>query len=406
MNNPEPTQRSPLWSPLTKLAIGLTFIAIVAALMVRFRDIIGPLLVAFVLSYMLHPVASSLSKLSRLSWRISVNLIFLVVVVIFGGVMAVAGLTIIQQIQSLIIFVRQLITDLPNILADLSTQVYQIGPFQISMAQYDLPALANQVLSVVQPILGRMGGLISTFATSAISTLLWSLFVLVIAYFLLADAGKVPSQLVKVEFPGYDVDLRRLGLELRKIWNAYLRGQLTIILMVIFVYSIMLSALGVRFAIGIAILAGMARFVPYLGTFIAWFTLGMVAFFQGSNYFGLEQYQYALLVVGISMLVDQVFDNLISPRIFGDTLGVHPAAVLVAAIVATNLIGVIGLVLAAPVLATFNLVSRYVLRKMFDLEPWPEVEGGGAYPRGRWVRWWHRLQAWFRALRHRIRCWF
>jgi predicted PurR-regulated permease PerM len=403
VNNPEPTQRSPLWSPLTKLAIGLTFIAIMAALLVRFRDIIGPLLVAFVLSYLLHPVVSGLSKLSRLSWRISVNLIFLVVVVIFGGLIAVAGLTIIQQIQSLIIFVRQLITDLPSILADLSTQVYQIGPFQFSMEQYDLQAIANQVLSVVQPILGRMGGLISTFATSAISTFLWSLFVLVIAYFLLVDAGKVPSQLTKVEFPGYDADLRRLGLELRKIWNAYLRGQLTIILMVIVVYSVMLSAFGVRYALGIAILAGMARFVPYLGTFVAWFTLGMVAFFQGYNYFSLEQYQYALLVVGISMLVDQVFDNLISPRVFGDTLGVHPAAVLVAAIVATNLIGVIGLVLAAPVLATINLVSRYVLRKMFDLDPWPEVEGGAVYSRRRWVRGWHRIQAWFRALRHRIR---
>lgn len=403
MDGPESSQRSPLWGPLTKLAIGLTFIAILAALLVRFRGIVGPLLVAFVLSYLLHPVVSGLSKLSRLSWRISVNLIFLVVVVIFGGLLAVAGLTIIQQIQSLYDFVLQLITDLPSILADLSTEVYQIGPYQFSLAHYDVQALANQVLSVVQPILGRMGGLISTFATSAISTVLWSLFVLVIAYFLLVDAGKVPSNLVKIETPGYDDDLRRLGVELRKIWNAYLRGQLIIILMVIFVYSIMLSAFGVRYAIGIALLAGMARFVPYIGTFVAWFTLGMVAFFQGSNYFGLEQYQYALLVVGISMLVDQVFDNLISPRIFGDTLGVHPAAVLVAAIVATNLIGVIGLVLAAPVLATLNLVSRYVLRKMFDLEPWPETEGGAPYARVPWMRGVHRIEAWFRALRQRIR---
>jgi len=60
-------------------------------------------------------------------------------------------------------------------------------------------------------------------------------------------------------------------------------------------------------------------------------------------------------------------------------------------------------VLAAPVLATFNLVSRYILRKMFDLEPWPEMESGVAYSRGRWMRGWHRIQAWFRALRHRIR---
>ena len=403
MNAPEASQKSPLWGPLTKLAVGLTVIAIVAALMVRFRSIIGPLLLAFVLSYLLHPIISRLSRFSHISWRISVNLIFLVVVVIFCSLIAVAGLNIIQQIQSLINFVRQLITDLPSILQALSTQVYQIGPLQFSLAQYDVQALANQILSVVQPLLGRMGGLISSFAASAITTFMWSLFVLIIAYFLLVDAGRVSSQLIVVEIPGYDADLRRLGVELRKVWNAYLRGQLIIIMMVIVVYTILLTAFGVRYSLGIAILAGVARFVPYIGTFVAWVTLGMVAFFQGSNYFGLEQYQYALLVVVICMLVDQIFDNIISPRIFGDTLGVHPAAVLVAAIVATNLIGVIGLVLAAPVLATFNLVGRYIFRKMFDLDPWPPLESGAPYARVPWMRGIRRIEAWLRALKQRLR---
>jgi len=213
MNGSKTESVSPNWSSLTKLAVGLTTIAIIAALLVRFRTIVGPLLVAFVLSYLLHPVATRLSRISRLSWRASVNLIYLVVAVIFGSVIAVAGLNIIQQIQSLINFVRQLITDLPDIVADISVQAYQIGPFTFDLSQFDLQALVNQVLSIVQPVLGRVGGLIGSFATSAISTLLWALFILVISYFLVADAGRVPAQLVKVDIPVYQDDIGRLGLE-------------------------------------------------------------------------------------------------------------------------------------------------------------------------------------------------
>ncbi len=407
MNNPvEPVSPSPKWGPLTKLAVGMTFVAILAAMLVRFRAIVGPLIMAFVLSYLLFPVASGFRSFSKLSWRASVNLIYLVVVIIFGGLLAVAGINIVGQIQSLVDFVRQLTTDLPAIVADLSTSVYVIGPFQFSLQQYDLQALTNQVLSVVQPILGRLGGLVSTLATSAITTVTWAIFVLVISYFLLADAGRVPNQFLSVEIPGYTADLQRLGIELRKIWNAYLRGQLTIVLLVMVTYTILLTALDVRYALGIAILAGLARFVPYIGTFIAWATLAAVAFFQGSNYFGLEQYQYTILVVAIAILVDQIFDQLISPRIFGDTLGVHPAAILVAAIIAANLIGLVGLVLASPVLATLNLVGRYILRKMFDLDPWPEEAPAVSYSRLTWARLWRRMEAWFRSVAQRIRAIF
>jgi len=110
--------------------------------------------------------------------------------------------------------------------------------------------------------------------------------------------------------------------------------------------------------------------------------------------------------VAIAILVDQIFDQLISPRIFGDTLGVHPAAILVAAIIAANLIGLVGLVLASPVLATLNLVGRYILRKMLDLDPWPEQAPAVAYSRLTWARLWRRVEAWFRSLAQRIRAIF
>ncbi len=403
MTDEIPAPVSPRWGSTTKMVVGLTIIAIVAALLIQFRTIIGPLLLAFILAYLIYPVSMKVSQLTRLSWRAVVNLIFLLLVVIYLGSITVTGLTVVQQLQSLINFVGLQITDLPQWAASLSTQVFRLGPFEFNMEQFDLQTLSRQLLSVVQPLLGRMGSLISTFATSAAATLGWSFFIILVSYFLLADAGRFPDELVHIEVPGYNQDISRLGHELRKIWNAYLRGQLLIILLVIFSYTILMLILGVRFAVGIAILAGLARFVPYVGPLSTTIVTFLVAVFQAGNYFGLQPLQYAVLVVVASIVLDQIFDNLVSPRLLGHSLGVHPAGVLIVAIIAANLIGIIGLVLAAPALATVNLVGSYIGRKMFDLDPWPETESKQVsepfeMPLTRWQR---RLRAVGRFFRRR-----
>jgi predicted PurR-regulated permease PerM len=299
------------------------------------------------------------------------------------------------------------VTNLPAIIENLSSQVFRIGPFVINMAQFDLQELTNQLLAAAQSIVGRAGSILGSVASSAAVSLGWALFVLVISYFLLADTGRVSNQLVNVEIPGYAHDLRRLSAELRRIWNAFLRGQFIVIGLVILTYMILMTALGMRFALGIAILAGLARFVPYLGPLILWVVITLVALLQGGNYFGLQPWQYAILVLVVAMVTDQIFDNLVSPRVLGRTLGVHPAAVLVAAIIAARLIGLIGLVLAAPSLATLTLIGRYVIRKMFDLEPFPEPE---AVPRleGRssWADNMRRLRASWKESIHRLRAWW
>ena len=120
---------------------------------------------------------------------------------------------------------------------------------------------------------------------------------------------------------------------------------ITIVILVIVSYSILLSILGVRYAFAIALLAGLARFVPYIGPLVTYIILGLVTLFQGGNYFNLVPIYYTLLTIILSILMDQIYDNLVSPRIMGRSLGVHPAAVLVVAIIAANLIGLIGLLL-------------------------------------------------------------
>lgn len=389
---------------MAKTVVGLTIVAIFGALLVWFRRIIGPLILTFILAYLLYPLVKRLSEKTKISWRAATNLIFLVVVVVVVGVLTLMGLAIVQQIQSLLTFVQRFIEGLPQILENLSTQVYQIGPFTLDFGQLlSIQTLTNEVLRVAQSLVGQLGIIIRSFAGSAAGIFGWGLFVLIISYFLLAEAGRIPGQLVRIDIPGYEYDLERLGYELRIIWNAFLRGQLTIILLVIVTYSILLNILGLGFAIGIAIMAGLARFVPYVGPAITLIVTALVAFFQPSNYFGLQPIYYMLLVIVLMLITDQIYDNLISPRIFGHSLNVHPAAILITALILARFIGAIGLVLAAPAVATLSLLGRYVFRKMFDLEPFPEPVSQPTPSESSWQRIYARLRRLMQDFRSRIK---
>jgi predicted PurR-regulated permease PerM len=391
-------QPSPHWGSTTKLILGLTIVAIIAALLVNFRGIIGPLILAFVLAYLIHPVAGRFSRFAHIPWRTAVSLIYLLLIIILVLSLTFAGLAIVQQVESLIGVVQRFITQLPTIASELSTRTYAIGPFVLDFSQFDLTSLANQLLAWIQPVLGQLGGLVGTLAASALTTLGWLVFVILVSYFILADASQFSSELVHVDIPGYNVDIRRLGYELGKTWNAFLRGQLIILLLILVSYTLLMSILGVKYAIAIALLAGLARFIPYIGPLTTWTVTVLVAFFQGSNYFGLAPLHYAILAVALALLLDQIFDNLIGPRIIGETLGVHPAAVLVAAIIGLNLIGIVGLVLAAPVLASLKVLVRYISRKMLDLDPWAEIAEEETQAPSEIFSWVVRARSWLRMV--------
>ncbi len=372
MTTPQPSHpASPGWSSTTKLIVGLSITAVIAILLIQFRFILGPLIMAFVVAYLMQPVAAYFSRITHLSWKPSVNLVFLIFVVSLITLVFMLGLVVVQQGQSLYKVVESFITDLPNLVEELTSQTYQVGPFVIDFSQTNLEDVVNQVIPNLQSPLSQIGSIITSLASGTLGTLGWILFSLVIAFFLLTETTTVSDALVPIEIPFYGPDMRMLGIELRKVWNAFLRGQVIVIGLVIVTYSIFLLVMGVRYSLALALLLGIARLIPYIGPLIAWATTFVVILFQSGNYFGLEQWQYGLIVMGIGLLIDQVYDNLVSPRLLGDTLGIHPAALLVMAIVGANLLGVVGLILAAPVLATLMLVVRYVTRKMLDLDPFP-----------------------------------
>jgi len=189
--------------------------------------------------------------------------------------------------------------------------------------------------------------------------------------------------------------------QLSVIWESFFRGQFIIFVMVFVVYLIILSALGVRYSIALAALTGLAVFVPYVGSWTASIVMVLVTFLQPGNYFGLLAWQYSIMVLAISLTTNFIFDNYITPRFLGRTLDIHPAAVLVAALAMASLMGVIGIFLAAPVVATLKLLGMYIFQKMFDLDPWPEPEEESTLVEFPWYRWSRQLKSWFQKMKSR-----
>lgn len=364
---------SPRWSTTTKLIAGLTIAAISIALFVQFRNIIGPLIASLVLSYLVYPVAIQLNRKVRIPWGLAVVLVFVLILAVIIGLATWGGIALVDQVSSLIAFLQRAITNLPALIEDMANHPRQIGPFVLDFSQLDLAEVTNQALGVAQTLLARLGTLVTNIASGAATTIGWLLFTLLIAYFILSETRGKTNELIEIKVPGYQADMDRMGWELGRIWNAFLRGQLIIISLTILIYTMMLGILGVRYFFGLALLAGAARFVPYVGPFVAWTTYGLVSYFQGSTIFGLSPIAYSIIIVGIAWVTDSIIDNLVSPRIMSNALRVHPAAVMVAALVGANLFGITGVILAAPVLASVKLVLGYVTRKMTDQDPWEGI---------------------------------
>ncbi len=365
---------SPRWSSTTKVVVAITLAALFIYLLYRFQYVLGPLLFSILLAYLLHPLAGFLHNRLRLSWRLAVTLLYLFLLLAIIGMIAWGGLSLVEPLQSLTAFLQKLVADLPRLLNDLTAHPVMIGPFTFDFSRLQLSDLWSQLQGVVSPLLSNIGSLLGSIASGAANTITWTFFTILVAYFITAESRGARANLVNLRIPKYQEDIARIGRHLALVWKSYIRGQLIVILITLVVYSAFLAALGVRYFIGLALLAGLARFVPYVGPAIAWTVYGLVPYFQGTTLFGLQPITYALLVVAVAVVVDFLIDNFVSPKVLAETLNVHPAGVLIMVVIGAQLIGFLGLLLAAPILASLRIFFRYILRKLTDQDPWEGYE--------------------------------
>jgi predicted PurR-regulated permease PerM len=365
---------SPRWAPGTKLIAGFTLVALVAFALGKFQAYLPPVIMTFLLVYLLYPVAKFFEARLRINWGLSIALVYLLLIAVIAGLATISGFELVSQVQSLIGFIQSSLEQLPEFVRDISERTIVIGPLVLELNALDLSSLSRQILDASSALLSSSGNLVGVVAGTALNTLLWGLFILIASLFILGESKGLADDIVRINAYDYTADLQRAKQELANIWNSFFRGQLTVIATAIVAYAFLLNILGVRFAFGLAFLIGAARFFPYVGAGISWVTLVLVTFFQASRPFGLTDISYVLLVFGLAFALDVLVDYFIYPRVMGNALRVHPAGVLFSAIIGYSLLGILGVILAAPMLATLQLMGRYVIRKLFDVDPWAGLD--------------------------------
>ena len=386
---------SPKWGNSTKIIVVVGLLVLAAAVVIRFQSIIPPLILALIIAYLLYPVASLLEQRARMPWGLSVTIIYIVITLTVIGLLILSGLEIVAQAQSFITLIQTTLNQIPGAINSIQLGSITLGKFSYNLSKLgiDLSGLSNQVINTAEPLLGQTGSIIGKLASSAISTIGWLLFILIVSYFLLIESGGLRNEIFAIDLRGFNDDARRFGERLSHIWNAFLRGQLIIFLLAFAIYLVMLNLLGIRYALGMALVAGVARFLPYIGPTINWMMLGLIAYFQDYKLFGMSSIAYTLLVIACAVIIDYYLDNLVATRIMSHTLRVHAAAIMVAVIIAYELLGFLGVVIAAPILATVQLALTYLFRKLNDEDPWPLDEDREPYSiRKQFKEWLNRIR--------------
>lgn len=363
---------SPPWGRSTKIIVAVVTLIMVALAARYFSVLIKQVVVAAIIAYLLNPLITLLNQRTILKRGQIILVVYLFLLTAIVGALVALGFAAYNQINNLIEAFPTIVTQVTNFVQRLSTRTLSLGPLALDFSRIDWLGVRDQILNLVQPMLSASGDVIGQVAGTTVTTVVQFFFIYIVSIYLANDFpafGGMVSRLASQ--PGYSQDAERLVADFGRIWRAYLRGQIILGLTIGLTVWLGLTILGVQNALALGLLAGLLEFLPVIGPFIAATTAVIVTLFQPENWLGLAPWQHAATVLALMLLIQQLENNILVPRIVGTALDLHPLLVMVGVIMGASVAGVLGAVLAAPLTATLKLVGYYAWRKMFDLPPFP-----------------------------------
>ena len=372
---------SPPWNTTTKAIVAVSALALFCLLVWVFRGLLQQVVLAVLLAYLLHPLISFIDRRTPLNRVSVVLLVYLALALLVVATFSLVGVTTFQQAVDLsgrlpgwfddaVAQLQLFVTQLPDTLT--------LGPLELPVASIlpQLPAwdeVLGQAFGYIQPIFSRGGSLAASVVTGTVAVLGQIMLIFIISIYIANDIPRVGGRIANLaQKPGYRRDAERLTSSINQVWAAYMRGQALLALVIFVLVSVVLGALGVDNALGLGLLSGAMEFLPLLGPFVGVGAAVLVAFFQNSQSFGMTPLQFALAVAVAMILIQQIENTLLVPRIVGGALNLHPLLVLVSVIMGASLAGLLGAILAAPVVASLRILADYAWHKMLDLPPFPD----------------------------------
>ena len=157
------------------------------------------------------------------------------------------------------------------------------------------------------------------------------------------------------EPPDLLILLNRLG----DLWVTYIKGQFLLSLIMGVATWIVGSAIGLHWAFGIGLVAGILQTIPGFGPIVAAVPAVVVALLKGSSVIAIENAYFALLVAGTCIVLQQVSQFLIEPRVMGKRLSLSPVVILVGVMIGAALGNIVGAYLAVPIMASIREIIRF-----------------------------------------------
>jgi predicted PurR-regulated permease PerM len=306
-----------------------------------------PLLLAGASAYLLDPLVTRLARLGLSRTTAAVLL--------YVGLLFVAGL-------ALLLLVPMLVTQLMRLPAYVAHLVEEASPWFEAHLGHALPSDARTVADLTGTSLGQLvaralptaGSFIGTLVGGSLSALAFlggALVVPVVGFTLLQYWPQLGAFARSLVPPDHRDVFGERTRALDRMLSGFIRGQLTMAAVLSVLYSGALSLVGVKLAVVVGLVTGIGNLVPYLGTVIG-LTLAIVSCLVD---FGPDV--HSVLVVGAFGAIATADSLVLTPRIVGDRVGLPPAAVIVAVLVAGTLFGFAGVLLAVPLAAFFKLAG-------------------------------------------------
>ncbi len=322
-----------------------------AALLVLFLllwflgSVILPFMVGGALAYFLDPVADRLERLglSRVGATAVITMLALLIVVML--VLAVIP-TLVNQLAALV-------NAAPDIARKLQTVLIEHFPSLSDETSTIRQSLAQIAATIQSKGANVAQGLISSLL-GVISAAVFVLVVPVVTFYLLADWDHMIARLDRLMPRDHAPVIRRLAREIDAALSAFVRGQLSVCLLLGTFYSVALMLAGLQFGLVVGAIAGTITFIPYVGSLVGGgLAIGLALFQFWGDWVSIG------LVAAIFAIGQFIEGNILTPKLVGNSVGLHPVWLLFALSAFGSAFGFVGMLVAVPMAAALGVLTRF-----------------------------------------------
>jgi len=325
---------------------------VLCLLLLWLGNVVMPFILGGAIAYIFDPVADKLEE-RGLSRVLSVCLITFSAVLIFILLMILVIPTLVTQATALI----EAAPSAPGRVRDFLATNFP------AILDENSPVYA-QLVQIGDAIKAKGGDLVNGLLTSAaglLNVVVLLVVVPVVAFYLLLDWDNMVARLDDLLPREHAPTIRALAREIDRTMASFIRGQGTVCLIMGVYYAAGLMIVGLNFGLVIGAFAGLITFIPYVGALLGGVLAIGFAIFQ---FWG----AWAMLgaVVVIFVIGQFVEGNIITPRLVGESVGLHPVWLLLALSVFGALFGFVGMLVAVPVAAMIGVLTRFGITKYKD----------------------------------------